>query len=218
MMSSTPAPRAVFDGGVIVRATLSTALLLGAILCVPACHEAPSVEKETPAATPAAVADKPFVANGKINVDLDGGQYEIKAADDDHIRVATSSTTAAVDVTINGSQADVKIKNTPHSNFRAIVEVPLATDLVIHLSGGELNVDAITGNKDVESIAGNVRIAVADASQYASVDAAVKAGDLDARPFGGSKSGLLQEFTWSGTGKYTLRAHLGAGNLVLAGK
>ena len=36
-----------------------------------------------------------------------------------------------------------------------------------------------------------------------------------ASPFGGSKSGLLQEFTWSGSGKYTLRAHLGAGNLVL---
>jgi hypothetical protein len=46
----------------------------------------------------------------------------------------------------------------------------------------------------------------------------VKAGDLDASPFGGSKSGLLQEFTWSGDGKYTLRAHLGAGNLVLSSK
>lgn len=201
-----------------MRPTLSTALCLVAILCVPACRETSTSDKEAAAAAPTPVADKPFVANGKINVDLDGGGYEIKVAADNHIRVATNSTTATVDVTTNGSQADVKIKNTPHSSFRATLEVPAATDLVVHLSGGELNVDAITGNTDVESMAGNVRIAVADPSQYASVDAAVKAGDLDARPFGGSKSGLLQEFTWSGSGKYTLRAHLGAGNLVLAGK
>jgi hypothetical protein len=46
----------------------------------------------------------------------------------------------------------------------------------------------------------------------------VKAGDLNATPFGGSKSGLMQHFTWSGPGKYTLRASLGAGNLQLKGE
>jgi len=199
-----------------VRSMLREALVVVTIIGLAACQGTPSSETETATAATAPVADKPFVENGKIDIDLDGGGYEIKAASDNHIRVATSSTTATVDVTINGSQADVKIKNTPHSNFRGIVEVPAATDVVIHLSGGELKVDGITGNKDVESLAGNVRIEVGDPSQYASVDAAVKAGDLQASPFGGSKSGLLQEFTWSGTGKYTLRAHLGAGNLVLA--
>ncbi len=199
-----------------MRSMLRPALVVVTVVGLAACHGAPSSETESAAAAPAPVADKPFVAGGKITLDLDGGGYEIKAADDNHIRVAANSTTATVEVTINGSQADVKIKNTPHRNFRGIVEVPATTDVVIHMSGGELKVDALTGNKDVESLAGNVRIAVGDSSQYASVDAAVKAGDLDASPFGGSKSGLLQEFTWSGTGKYTLRAHLGAGNLVLA--
>ena len=201
-----------------MRSTLSAALVLVTITCLPACHGGTGSEAETAAPPPTPVADKPFVANGKVSLDLDGGGYEIKAAADDHIRIATNSSAATTDVTITGSQADVKIKNTPHSNFRATVKVPASTDVVIHLTGGELNVDGITGNKDVESLAGNVRIAVGDPSQYASVDAAVKAGDLDARPFGGSKSGLLQDFTWSGSGKYTLRAHLGAGNLVLAGK
>ena len=201
-----------------MRSLLREALVVVTIIGLAGCHSAPSSETETAAEAPAPVADKPFVAGGRINLDLDGGAYEIKAATDNRIRVAANSTTAAVDVTINGSQADVKIKNTPKSNFHAIVEVPAATDLIVRLTGGDLTVGAISGNKDVESVAGNVRIAVDDPSQYASVDAAVKAGDLDARPFGGSKSGLMQEFTWSGSGKYTLRAHLGAGNLVLAGK
>jgi hypothetical protein len=163
------------------------------------------------------MADKAFVANGKIDLDLDGGAYEIRAAADSHIRVAVSGTpgNAKVDVAVDGSHADVKIKDTPHSNFRAVVEVPPTTDVVVRLSGGELKMGAITGNKDVESYAGNVQIAVGDPADYAHVDAAVKAGEIDARPFGGSKSGLMQEFTWSGGGKYTLRAHLGAGNLVI---
>ena len=163
------------------------------------------------------MADKAFVANGKIDIDLDGGAYEIRAGADSHIRVAVSGTpgNAKVDVAVDGSHADVKIKDTPHSNFHAVVEVPSTTDVVVRLSGGELKMGAITGNKDVESYGGNVQIAVGDPTDYARVDAAVKAGEIDAQPFGGSKSGLMQEFTWSGSGKYTLRAHLGAGNLVL---
>ena len=201
-----------------MRSTLRQALVGVTVICLAGCQPAPSSETETVAEAPAPVAEKAFVADGKMDFDLDGGAYEIKAATDNHIRVAANSSTATVDVTINGSHADVKIKNAPQRNFHAIIEVPAVTDVVIRLAGGELKVEGITGNKDVESYGGNVQIAVADPNQYAHVDAAVKVGDIDARPFGGSKSGLMQEFTWSGGGKYTLRAHLGAGNLALASK
>jgi hypothetical protein len=77
-----------------------------------------------------------------------------------------------------------------------------------------LTITGVSGNKDVDSYAGNVTIAV-DPNEYASVDTSVKAGDLNARPFAVMKSGLLQSFKWSGKGKYTLRAWLGAGNLEL---
>jgi hypothetical protein len=56
---------------------------------------------------------------------------------------------------------------------------------------------------------------VGDPKDYASVDASVKAGDINASPFGGSRSGLFPHFTWSGQGKHSIRASLGAGNLVL---
>lgn len=203
-----------------MRSTTRHVFVLLTILCVPACHGSRDSGRETVAEAPVAVAaDKPFVAGGKVDVDLDGGSYEIKTAADNHIRVSVSDTQATkVNVATDGSQATVKIKDTPHSNFRAIIEVPTTGDIVVRLSGGELKMDRIAGNKDVESYAGNVQIAVGDAKDYSHVDAAVKAGDLDASPFGGSKSGLLQQFTWSGDGKYTLRAHLGAGNLVLSSK
>jgi hypothetical protein len=166
------------------------------------------------------MTEKPFVSAGKIDMQLDGGDYTIRPAADNHIRVTLSGNTgnAKVELTPSGTHANLVVKDTPHNNFHATIEVPKAADLTIRLSGGNLVIGAITGNKDVESTAGNTEIAVGDPNDYSSVDASVKAGDIDAGVFGGSKSGLFQHFTWSGRGKYTLRAKLGAGNLVLRSK
>lgn len=172
------------------------------------------------AQTKANPAEKPFASGGKIDMQLSGGSYEIRPAASNHIRVTLSGNTgnAKVDLTTSGTHADVKVRDTPGNNFQATIEVPRAADVVVRLTGGNLVIAAITGNKDVESYAGNVQIAVGDPKEYSSVDATVKAGDINAGVFGGSKSGLFQQFKWSGPGKYTLRAHLGAGNLELRSK
>jgi hypothetical protein len=169
------------------------------------------------AQTGAQATEKPFASGGRIDINLSGGEYEIRAAADNKIRVRLTRNPAStkVDVATTGSTATVRVSNTPHNDFSAIIEVPKVSDLKVHMTGGDLRIAEITGNKDIDSYAGDLTIAVGDPNQYSSVDASVKAGDLTARPFGGSKSGLLQSFTWSGKGKYTLRARLGAGDLVL---
>jgi hypothetical protein len=148
---------------------------------------------------------------------LSGGNYEIRPAAGDQIRVSFKGNYAGAtsDVAINGTQATVSVKNTPHSNFNAIVEVPKTADLAVHLAAGNLEMAAITGNKNIESGAGNMEISVGNPQDYASVDASNKAGNLEANPFGKSDSGLMKHVTWSGPGKYTLRVDLGAGNLEL---
>jgi len=163
------------------------------------------------------MAEKPFAAAGKIHVELDGGSYAVRPAADEHIRVTFSGNLgkARAELTTTGAEARVGIKDTPSNNFQATIEVPNVADLVVRLSAGNLEIAAISGNKDIESMAGNVDIAVGDANDYSSVNGSVKAGDIQADVFGGSRSGLLQRFTWSGRGKYTLKASLGAGNLVL---
>jgi hypothetical protein len=192
----------------IVKSRASFAILLAAGFCASAVLQA---QNKAPA------TEKPFVSGGRIDMQLDGGSYEIRPAADNHIRVTLSGNTgnAKVELTASGTHADVRVKDTPHNNFQATIEVPKAADLVIRLSAGNLTMAPITGNKDVESYAGNVEIAVGDPNDYSSVDASAKAGDINARVFGGSKSGLFPHFTWSGHGKYTLRAHLGVGNLEL---
>jgi hypothetical protein len=168
----------------------------------------------------ASVTEKTFAGGGKVMMQLDGGNYTVRPGADNRIRVTLSGRTGntRVDLTTSNKQANVLVKDTPSNNFQAAIEVPGSADIVIRLSAGNLIVAAIAGNKDVQSTAGNVEIAVGDPNDYASVDASVKAGDIDAGAFGGSKSGLFQHFTWSGRGKYTLRASLGAGNLVLRSK
>ncbi|HEU4892174.1 MAG TPA: hypothetical protein VFT47_11535 [Vicinamibacterales bacterium] len=188
--------------------------VLAAFFLCESCSSPP--ETTQTAAKPTVMAEKPFASGGRIDVELDGGNYAVRPAADEHIRVTFSGNvgTARAELTATGAQALVRIKDTPSNNFQATIEVPNIVDLVVRLSAGNLEVAAIPGNKEIESTAGNVAIAVADPNEYSSVDGSVKAGDIQAAVFGGSRSGLLQRFTWSGKGKYTLRASLGAGNLT----
>jgi hypothetical protein len=174
------------------------------------------------AAVPAALlaqnrTDRPFVSGGKIELQLDGGSYTIRPATDNHIRVSLEGNigNAKADVNVNGTNANVAVRDTPHNKFRATIELPKMADLVLRLKAGELDMAAITGNKDIDSGAGDVRIAVGNPNDYASVDASVKVGDLNAPAFGQSKGGFAPHITWSGHGKYTLKANLGAGDLRL---
>ena len=170
-----------------------------------------------PERAPVVKADKPFAAAGSVEMQLESGDYTIRASPDERVRVTFSGNTgnATADLGTSGAHATLAIKDTPHSSFRATVEVPATADLTIRLSAGNLSIGAIAGNKDVESKAGNVEIAIPNSKDYGAVDLAVKVGNLDAGSFGDSSSGISPHFKWSGPGKYTLRARLGAGNLEL---
>ena len=164
-------------------------------------------------------ADKAFVTGGKVDVHLDAGDYEVRAAPDNHVRVTMTGNTgsATVDVAIAGAHADVTVKGTSHTNFKCVIELPKVSDVAIRLSAGDLTVGKIAGSKDIESTAGDLRIAVGRLDDYGKVDASVKIGDLSPGPFGGSKKEgfVSQSVNWSGKGRYTLRASLGAGDLKL---
>jgi hypothetical protein len=188
---------------------LNTSLIILAAIGLASCSSVPDQP-------PVVKADKPFDSGGNIDMQLDGGNYVVRAASDQRVRVSFEGNigNATADLATNGTHATLTIKNTPHSNFRATVELPARADLAVHLAAGNLEMSAITGNKDVDSNAGNVSIST-NPNDYSTVNASVKVGNLDAGPFGESGSGLSPQLKWSGPGKYTLRASLTAGNLEL---
>jgi hypothetical protein len=189
-----------------------TSIVILVALGLVSCSSAPRPDQ-----APAVKVEKPFASGGSIEMQLGGGDYVVRAAPDEHIRVSFRGNTgnAVAELTTDGTHGTLAIKDTPRNNFQATVEVPAAADLAVHLAGGNLVIAAIKGNKEIDSKAGNVEISISNQNDYGSVDASVKVGNLNGGPFGDAGSGLSPQLKWSGPGKYTLRATLGAGNLEL---
>jgi hypothetical protein len=80
---------------------------------------------------------------------------------------------------------------------------------------GKVDIDNVTGDKNIELSAGDLTVQVGDAGDYSEVEASVYTGDLNASPFGVSKGGLFRSFHKKGTGEYRLYAHVGAGKISL---
>lgn len=193
-----------------MRVSFSAATVVLAALSVSSCSVVQQVNQP-----PVVKADQPFSAAGTIEMQMESGEYTVRAASDARIRVSFAGNTgnAVAELKIDGTHANLVVRDTPHNNFRAMIEVPQVSDVSLHLTAGNLEMGAIQGSKSIDSRAGNVEIAVPNRDDYGTVDASVTAGDLHGGPFGGSGSGLTPHLSWSGPGKYRLDASLGAGNL-----
>ncbi len=162
-----------------------------------------------------------FPNAGDLLLDIRSGELVVKATDDSKVRVhfegMKSSQLGDVEVRLKttGSKGELQVSGGPRNDFRMIVEVPKVVNLRLRMPFGDATVERLTGNKDIEIHAGDLTVDVGDASEYAHVDASVTSGNLDAEPFNVSKSGLFRSFQKDGGGKYSLHAHLGAGDLTL---
>jgi len=165
---------------------------------------------------PAARTEQKYRTGSLVRIRLSSGGYTISGTDSNAIAVTCDKPNCAkVGIKTTESAADVSITDTPYGNFHATIEVPRRSDLWVRLSAGELKIENVEGNKDVESGAGDVYIEVPHPEEYGHRDASVTAGDLNATAFEISKGGLFRSFHQEGKGKYRLHAHVGAGNLTL---
>jgi hypothetical protein len=162
--------------------------------------------------------EKDFVSGGRIEITLESGDYKIRASSDNRIHVRWNEASAKgvqVKLTTNGKSADVRVENTPHDNFHAIIEVPALADVRVRLTAGNLEMAGIKGDKDIELNAGNLDVSVGSSSDWGDVDASVTAGDVNAPAFKETRGGLFRSFKWKGPGKYRLHVHVMAGNVNL---
>ncbi len=161
-----------------------------------------------------------FVSGGRVKIQLEAGDYKIVAGANNTLRVSwyadsVERSDVKVDIQTYEKAAHIQVRNTPHKNFHATIELPAKSDLFIRLTAGDLHIARIIGSKDIESRAGDVNIDVVDPNDYHHVDASVIAGDLSAPAFKVSKGGLFRSLQWTGPGTYSLHAHLLAGDLLL---
>jgi hypothetical protein len=156
---------------------------------------------------------------GKIRMDLCPGGVEITGHDEHTLRVSYDASNGHDDVRVRiqvmGDHADLRVTGCPHNNFRLTIEVPQSANLHVRMFAGEMTVNGVAGNKDVELHFGELNLNIGDSADYGHVDASVLSGDLEARPFDVSKGGLFRSFEWTGPGKYRVHAHVGAGEIDL---
>ena len=165
---------------------------------------------------------RPFSAGKKVYLKLASGDYSIRAGRDDRILVRwvikkPSHRDALMDQKVKietfAASANVRTDDIGR-DARFVIEIPSQSDVYLRMHAGDVEVKGIEGNKDIRMTAGDLEIDVNPAS-YSNVDASVTFGDLDARPMRVSKGGMWRSFEWQGSGKYSLRAKLFAGDLTL---
>jgi hypothetical protein len=155
------------------------------------------------------------------NLHLRSGEFRIVGHSDNRVVVHVSGRNAdnARDLTVrfrrSDNTADLRVFGGPKNNLEVTIEVPSSAMLLVRMPAGDLSIEGVSGDKDVELHFGDLTISVGNAADYIHVDASVMSGDLEAAPFGESHGGLFRSFEKNGTGKYKLHAHVGAGDLTL---
>jgi hypothetical protein len=203
-------------GGVLMR--YMTAFFSAVLLLALSCFAQSRVEINDLSHHP---FETDFPSGGSLGLHIRSAEIHIVGSDDNKVAVHAGGTEGrrATNITArferSGNSGELHISGGPHNNLTITVRVPRHSNLFVRIPAGEAEVNDITGDKDIEMHAGELRIAVGNPAEYAHVAASVTSGDIDAAPFGESHGGLFRSFEKSGSGKYRLVAHVGAGQLTL---
>ena len=168
-----------------------------------------------------------FPSDGQLRMHIRSSGVRITGTDENKIQVHffCPNTDGLRDVRVtfkkDDNRGDLDISGGPSNNFQITMEVPRNSDLYVRMFAGELEIRGIVGNKDLQIHAGDLELSLDHAGDYGPVDLSVTTGDLDASAFGVSKGGLFRSFHTNtalhkaGAGKYSLYAHVGAGDLTI---
>lgn len=161
-----------------------------------------------------------FASGGKLRLRVRSGEVHVIGTNENKISVALSGTSASeaqkltVRLTRKDHTAEMRIFGGPRNHLTITIRIPSNTDLYARIPFGEVSVENIASNEDVELHAGELTIDVGNSADYSHVDASVISGEVDAVPFGESHGGLFRSFRQNGPGRYRLHAHVGAGQLT----
>ena len=65
------------------------------------------------------------------------------------------------------NSCELRITGGPHNELTITVQVPKNSNLFVRIFAGDVEVNGITGNKDIELYTGDLAIGVGDAADYA---------------------------------------------------
>ena len=156
-----------------------------------------------------------------VRLHLKDGDYRIVGVDSDDITIRTEGKNVdqakhmKVRLARSGDLLDITLLNVPKKEVQVTIAIPKDTNLFAKMRGGDLSVDGLVGDKDLELLAGDLSIGVSNPEEYGSVDLSVRFGDVSGAQFGSPKGAVGNSLRWDGSGKYRLHAHVFAGDLMV---
>ena len=138
----------------------------------------------------------------KISIHMEGKNVELAK----NIKIRLKRTGSAVDLTLS---------HVPKNELQVTIEIPRNSNLYARRRGGDLSVQGVAGDKDLELTGGDLTVQVGSPEDYSHVDLSVRFGDVSGTQFGDPKGWLGNSVRKDGSGKYKLHAHVMAGDLVL---
>jgi len=114
-----------------------------------------------------------------------------------------------------GDSLNITFSQVPKKDCQITIAVPREINLYARMRAGDLSVDGVAGDKDLELWAGDLSVQVPDVADYGPVDLSVRFGDVSGSQFGNPKGMMGNSLKRDGNGKYRLHAHVFAGDLTL---
>ncbi len=171
--------------------------------------------------------EAPLRSSAMLTIDSRPAGIEIVGIDQEAIHVSCTA-----DDTDSARQIRLRFSGTPthakltitgaylkHGNLKIRVEVPRKMNLGVQMPAGEVKVDEILGDKDIDLYAGQITISSARQWDYRNVNASVDIGEINARVYGADKGGFFRVFRKENAdGAYRLHAHVTTGQIDLVGR
>ena len=200
-------------------------LCCAAGMALVACNIAGLAETKTPCSQ---TVSRPLQSRATLIIDSKPAGLHIVGTDQEAIQISCTagSDETARDVTLHfsptASGGKLSIEG-PHlqrgnNSLEVKIEVPRRTNLSVRMFAGEVRVEEVKGDKDIEIGAGQITISSIHDGDYRSVDASVGVGEVQARAFGADKGGFFRRFSRNNLGgNYRLHAHVTTGEVDLLG-
>jgi hypothetical protein len=160
-------------------------------------------------------------SGSQVELHIRSGEIHIVGSDHDKLIVRAGGEQGSSSNDIHarfesfGGVGKLWVEGGPSNNVTITVELPRNSNLSVRIPFGDVELNGISGSKDVELHAGQLTIDVGNPADYSRVQASVTSGSIEAHPFGEEHGGMFRSFDRSGHGKYKLMAHVGAGQLTL---
>ena len=162
-----------------------------------------------------------LTSGSSLRLHLHDGDFRVVGSDSEKISIHVEGKNAELAKSVriqlkrSPGSMDLRLSHVPKNELQVTIEIPKYSNLYARMRGGDLSVQGVTGDKDLELTGGDLTVQVGSPEDYSHVDLSVRFGDVSGTQFGDPKGWLGNSVRKDGSGKYKLHAHVMAGDLVL---